>query len=73
MEEQEHFETSVLQRIIGKIGGLLALGFGSAGNEIIIQNMKNNYGINPMIPGKNIMGIYGFCNIRYFPEATEVL
>lgn len=36
MEEQEHFETSVLQKIIGKIGGLLALGFGSAGNEIII-------------------------------------
>lgn len=36
MEEQENFETSTLQRIIGKIGGLLALGFGSAGNEIII-------------------------------------
>lgn len=35
--------------------------------------MKNYDGINPMIPGKKIMGIYGFCNIRYFPEATEVL
>lgn len=35
--------------------------------------MKNYDGINPMIPGKKIMGIYGFCNIRYFAEATEVL
>ncbi len=51
----------------------MALGFGSAGNEIIIQNMKNYDGINPMIPGKKIMGIYGFCNIRYFAEATEIL
>lgn len=28
MEEKENFETSMLQKIIGKIGGLLALGFG---------------------------------------------
>lgn len=28
MEERENFETSMLQKIIGKIGGLLALGFG---------------------------------------------
>lgn len=35
--------------------------------------MKNNEGINPMIPGKKIMGIFGFCYIYYFSEATEVL
>lgn len=35
--------------------------------------MKNNDGINPMIPGKKIIGIFGFCNIKYFAEATEVL
>jgi len=26
-----------------------------------------------MIPGKKIMAIFGFCDISYFTEATEVL
>ena len=35
--------------------------------------MQKNGGIDPMIPGKKIMAIFGFCDISYFTEATEVL
>ena len=52
----------------------MALGFGEAGSEIIAENMKNGSGeVNPMIPGKKIMAIFGFCDIRNFTDATEVL
>jgi hypothetical protein len=33
-------ETVALGSILGKIGGLLALGFGEAGSEIIAKNMS---------------------------------
>lgn len=36
MEEKENYETSILEKIIVKIGGLLAIGFGQAGSEIIV-------------------------------------
>ena len=26
-----------------------------------------------MIPGKKMMGVYGFCDIRNFTDATEIL
>ena len=29
--------------------------------------------INPMLPGKKIISIFGFCDIRNFTDATEVL
>ena len=29
--------------------------------------------LNPMIPGKKIMAIFGFCDIHNFNIATEVL
>ena len=36
--------------------------------------MKNSYGeVNPMVPGKKVMAIFGFCDIRNFTDATEVL
>lgn len=35
--------------------------------------MQNYDRINPLIPGKKLMGIFGFCQIRYFTEATEIL
>lgn len=35
--------------------------------------MRNNGGINPMIPGKKIIAIFGFCDIRNFTDATEIL
>ncbi len=52
---------------------MLALGFGDAGSEIIALNMSQSGDVNPMIPGKKLLAIYGFCDIRNFTDATEVL
>lgn len=72
-EEQKHYETSQLEEIIVKIGALLAIGFGEAGSNIISANINNANAINPIIPGEKILGIFGFCDIRSFTDATEVL
>jgi class 3 adenylate cyclase len=29
--------------------------------------------VNPMLPGQKIIAIFGFCDIRNFTDATEVL
>lgn len=68
-----NFETAVLERTIVKIGALLALGFGEAGAEIIGLNMNKSGEVDPMVAGKKIYAIYGFCDIRNFAHATEVL
>jgi hypothetical protein len=66
-------ETVILEQTIVKIGALLALGFGEAGSKIIASNMSNGGEVNPMLPGQKIMAIFGFCDIRNFTDATEVL
>ncbi len=69
-------ETEILEKTISKIGALLALSLGDAGAEIISQNMKENSAgdyVNPMIPGKKVCAIYGFCDIRNFTGLTEIL
>lgn len=35
--------------------------------------MANGGEVNPMLPGQKIIGIFGFCDIRNFTDATEVL
>merc|ERR1711972_56169 len=72
---REPMETVILEKTIIKLGGLLALGFGEAGAEIIGQNMKGGHsaGVNAMVPGQKVDAIIGFCNIRNFADATEVL
>lgn len=50
---------------------MLALGFGEAGSEIIGSNMQRVGDVNPLIPGKKKVCIYGFCDIRNFTDATE--
>jgi class 3 adenylate cyclase len=74
-KKQAPLETEVLENTITKIGALLALSFGDAGSEIIAKNMqKNSSGeVNPMIPGKKVCAIYGFCDIRNFTDTTEIL
>jgi hypothetical protein len=64
------FETSILEKLIIKTGALLALGFGEAGAEIIAENMSKGGEIDPMLPGKKMMAIFGFCDIRNFSDAT---
>ena len=60
---------------ISKICSLVSFGFGEAGTQIISQVLKEglNVDINPLIPGKKVMGIYGFCDIRNFTDTTEIL
>jgi len=71
---KEPMETAILEKTIIKLGGLLALGFGEAGAEIIGQNMRGGTaGVNAMVPGQKVDAIIGFCNIRNFGDATEVL
>lgn len=68
-------ETKILENTISKIGALLAIGFGEAGSEIIATNMKgsDDGDINPLIAGKKVMAVYGFCDIRNFTDTTEEL
>lgn len=35
--------------------------------------MQKDGDVNPMIPGHKVMAIYGFCDIRNFTDATEIL
>lgn len=67
------YETFILEKLIIKTGALLAIGFGEAGSRIIAENMSRGDAVNPLIPGKKIIGIFGFCDIRMFTNITEVL
>ena len=69
----EPMETAMLESTLSKIGALLALGFGEAGSQIIAKNMAKGGDVNPMLPGIKLMSIFGFCDIRNFTDATEVL
>lgn len=71
-------ETDILEQTLSKLGALLALGFGEAGSQIIADNMAKGGGggndeLNPMLPGKKIISVFGFCDIRKFTNATEIL
>lgn len=72
---KEPMETVILEKTIIKLGGLLAIGFGEAGAEVIGQNMQGGHsaGVDAIVPGQKVDCIIGFCNIRHFTEATEVL
>lgn len=59
--------------MIVKIGGLLAVGFGEAGTEIISRVIEDPNFINVVIPGEKCIAIFGFCDIRNFTDATEIL
>ena len=71
--DDSQMETRLLENSIAKICGLLAVGFGEAGSEIIAANIRRGGEIDPMIPGKKVMAIFGFCDIRQFTDTTEVL
>ena len=71
------YETKVIQIAIQKITSLLRVGFGVAGAEIISMNMRmdagGSSGLDPMIPGKRMYAIFGFCDIQEFDMCTEKL
>jgi len=66
-------ETDMLEAAITKMARLLQIGFGSAGAEIIANNLSDGGELNPMVPGSKIDAIFGFCDIRDFTFATEGL
>lgn len=51
----------------------MAIGFGEAGGAIIAENMKKGDSVNPMIKGRKMVAIFGFCDIRNFTDMTEIL
>lgn len=67
------YETTVLEDTIIKIGVLLALGFGEAGSSIIATSMQEVGDFKLNMQGNRCMAIFGFCDIRNFTDATEVL
>jgi hypothetical protein len=58
------YETAVLEKTLGKIGALLQVGFGEAGAEIIARNMASGDELDPMVKGKKMYAVFGFCDIR---------
>lgn len=59
-------ETSMLENTILKIGGLLQVGFGEAGAQIIGKNMSSQDGeLNILIPGRKIFAIFGYLLYRF--------
>lgn len=69
----QQMETKILENAFSKICSLMAVGFGEAGAEIIAENMKSGGELDPMVPGKKMAAIFGFCDIRNFTDATEIL
>ena len=77
MPRSGEYETRVVQVAIQKITALLRVGFGVAGAEIISTNMsvegEGSSVLEPMIPGKRVYAIFGFCDIHSFDLCTERL
>eukprot|EP00814_Leptocylindrus_danicus_P000726 CAMPEP_0116016896 /NCGR_PEP_ID=MMETSP0321-20121206/7739_1 /TAXON_ID=163516 /ORGANISM="Leptocylindrus danicus var. danicus, Strain B650" /LENGTH=897 /DNA_ID=CAMNT_0003487013 /DNA_START=619 /DNA_END=3309 /DNA_ORIENTATION=- len=72
------YETMQVQVAIQKITTLLRVGFGIAGAEIISTNMcveggRSTSVLDPMIPGKRVYAIFGFCDIHNFDHCTGKL
>ena len=71
---EEMNEAIVIEKAINKISELLILGFGQAGCTIITHFLFDpDKDFDQIIPGKRTYAIFGFCDIRNFTDATEVL
>lgn len=68
-----NYEIKIIQYAIIRISALMAIGFGEAGGEILKENIQSSEGLNPMLEGKKVNAIFGFCYIRHFPEINEAL
>merc|ERR1719331_473202 len=57
-----------------KISGLLGLGFGEAGGEIIAQNMRSGTSAGlRLVAGRRVDAVFGHATVGNFTEAIEVL
>lgn len=68
-------EFKQVEKAILKLGNLLVLVFGRAGNNVIYQNISNIHKeeIDVETIGSQSMAIFGFCDIRNFTDMTEIL
>ena len=72
--KDEMNETLLIERAINKISELLVLGFGQAGSKIITHFLFDpDKDFDQIIPGEKMHAIFGFCDIRNFTDATEIL
>lgn len=78
-DTDDGLETTLLLRTISKIAGLMRVGFGEAGAEIIGKNLNmacddgGGHAINLFGNGTKILSIFGFCDVRNFTDTTECL
>jgi competence protein ComGF len=90
MQEEEYFtehslwgkdvlsgmETKFLMNTLLRIGSLMKVGFGSAGVEIIRNNLERGRRKDVLFlnkQGSTVSCIFLFCDIRQFTDATECL
>ena len=68
-------ETYLLEQTLTKISGLLQVGFGVAGAEVIAKSMATEAGgsMNYMLPGKRITAVFGFAIIEDFTVTCGAL
>ena len=74
--KDDGMETTLLIRTISKIAGLMRVGFGEAGADIIGKNLNITQGtdtMNLLGTGRKIHSIFGFCDVRQFTDTTECL
>merc|ERR1719271_1593740 len=64
-------ETVILEKTLIKLGGLLALGLGEAGIDVVGSNLSSER-LDAMVPGRRMEAILGFVDIRGFNVVTEV-
>eukprot|EP01062_Namystynia_karyoxenos_P058737 TRINITY_DN50220_c0_g1_i1.p1 TRINITY_DN50220_c0_g1~~TRINITY_DN50220_c0_g1_i1.p1 ORF type:complete len:1305 (+),score=386.06 TRINITY_DN50220_c0_g1_i1:83-3916(+) len=69
---EETGEMGHLIRAIKKLGALIQVGFGEAGAEVVSKNLQHG-ALFTMLPGRNVLALFSFCDIRKFTQATEVL
>jgi len=73
-DQGPQLETTMLENTILKIGGLLQVGFGEAGAQIIGKNMSSGDGeLNIMMPGRQINAVFGLFSINQFSECIDAL
>jgi class 3 adenylate cyclase len=68
-------ETVLLEQTLSKISGLLQVGFGMAGSEVIGKSMstENDGEFNYMLAGKKITSVFGFAIIEEFTNTCSCL
>ena len=72
-EEENDYETTILEKTIARLGKLLAVGFGDIGIDSVSKNIHQGKEVDPMIAGKKVMAVMGCCSVRKFHEVVEAL